>query len=181
MLDPPTAARIVRDAITRLAQTTTTAATERAKLEKAARGFQVQIARLTAAIPDGGSIPALVAKLKSVEAERQAVADQLAKLDGLAQVQARRRRSKRSSPRKYGTGEDSSNGTPFRRGRSCRSCSSRDSSSRRSGRTIRSAAWRQRRSSPANRRRAISAWFPTLYSIECADRNGPARASLRDG
>jgi hypothetical protein len=40
VLDPPTAARIVRDAITRLAQTTTTAATERAKLEKAARGFQ---------------------------------------------------------------------------------------------------------------------------------------------
>jgi hypothetical protein len=75
VLDPPTAARIVRDAITRLAQTTTTAATERAKLEKAARGFQAQIARLTAAIADGGSIPALVAKLKSVEAERQAVAE----------------------------------------------------------------------------------------------------------
>ena len=89
VLDPPTSARIIRDAITRLDTQTTTSATERAKLEKASREFETQITRLTTAIADGGgTIPSLVAKLKAVEAERLSVIEQLRKLDGIARVQS---------------------------------------------------------------------------------------------
>ena len=88
VLDPPTAARIVREAITRLSRAATMTDTDRTKLEKALRTCDAQIARLTSAIADGGgSIPSLVQKLKTTEAERGSVIDQLAKLEAHTQVQ----------------------------------------------------------------------------------------------